>query len=214
MVPQRKSPPSREAPALSRQAWADAALEVLASRGFAAVAVEPLAAALGVTKGSFYWHFRTRDDLVAATLQRWQERETEEVIAELEAVDAPVERLRRLFGIAFDDAVGGSAEAALMAETDSALVTAAIRQVTARRLEFLAGAFVDLGHDRPAAEHAALTAYTSYVGFFTLRRAVPSAVPRGDALDIYLDSLLDALSAAVARGPRSSPEPADQCSRG
>ena len=40
--------------------------------GLAAVAVEPLAARLGATKGSFYWHFRNRDAMLEAALQRWE----------------------------------------------------------------------------------------------------------------------------------------------
>jgi len=202
-MPERKGPSRKGQPTLSRQAWADAALDALAERGVAAVAVEPLAAALGVTKGSFYWHFRTREDLLAAALERWHERETEEVIAALQRLDDPAVRLRRLFDIAFRDAVGGGAEAALLAATDSPVVAAAVRQVTTRRLAYLAELFTDLGVAPGAAEHAGLLAYTSYVGFFTLQRAEPAAVPRGPALDRYLDDLLAMLSAAA--GARPSP---------
>ena len=45
---------------LSAEDWAVAALDVIAESGLAAVAVEPLAKRLGVTKGSFYWHFPSR----------------------------------------------------------------------------------------------------------------------------------------------------------
>ena len=51
---------------LSRDDWVAEATEVLASHGLSAVAVEPLAERLGVTKGSFYAHFANRDELVAA----------------------------------------------------------------------------------------------------------------------------------------------------
>ncbi len=52
------------------------ALLALARDGFAGVAVEPLARKLGATKGSFYWHFATRAELIAATLELWEQRET------------------------------------------------------------------------------------------------------------------------------------------
>ena len=58
---------------LSALDWANAALDVIASEGVAAVAVEPLARRLGVTKGSFYWHFKDRQALLDAVLLRWQE---------------------------------------------------------------------------------------------------------------------------------------------
>ena len=53
---------------LSRDSWIDAALELLLQSGPDAVAVQPIARRLGTTKGSFYWHFSSRDDLLRATL--------------------------------------------------------------------------------------------------------------------------------------------------
>ena len=57
---------------LSAADWEQAALETLAENGLAAVAVESLARRLGVTKGSFYWHFPTREALIQATIERWE----------------------------------------------------------------------------------------------------------------------------------------------
>ena len=62
--------PAADAGPLSRERWASEALKAMARGGVAAVAVEPLARALGVTKGSFYWHFKNRDALIAAALER------------------------------------------------------------------------------------------------------------------------------------------------
>jgi AcrR family transcriptional regulator len=68
------SAPKLERPTrLSAEDWALAALDVIAEQGLAAVAVEPLARRLGVTKGSFYWHFKDRQDLLDAVLQLWRE---------------------------------------------------------------------------------------------------------------------------------------------
>ncbi|MBP8098362.1 MAG: helix-turn-helix transcriptional regulator, partial [Arenimonas sp.] len=61
--------PKIEKPRLSAEDWARAALDVIAEQGLAAVAVEPLARRLGVTKGSFYWHFPSREALLVAALQ-------------------------------------------------------------------------------------------------------------------------------------------------
>src|SRR2546426_270248 len=82
---------------LSAGDWARAALEVLARGGIEAVAVEPLARRLKVTKGSFYWHFRSRAELLEAALHEWETSATREVIALMEAVAGPPERLRRPF---------------------------------------------------------------------------------------------------------------------
>ena len=55
---------------LSTADWEAAALDALAENGLAGVAIEPLARRLGVTKGSFYWHFTDRDALLAALKER------------------------------------------------------------------------------------------------------------------------------------------------
>src|SRR2546427_309106 len=82
---------------LSAGDWARAALEVLAQGGIEAVAVEPLARRLKVTKGSFYWHFRSRAELLEAALREWETSATREGIALMEAGAGPRERLRRPF---------------------------------------------------------------------------------------------------------------------
>src|SRR5689334_11922394 len=57
---------------LTAEDWADAALDALATGGLEAVAVEALARRLKVTKGSFYWHFGNRDELIKAALEAWE----------------------------------------------------------------------------------------------------------------------------------------------
>ncbi len=90
------STPTRNA-RLSADDWAQAALDLIAEQGVSAVAVEPLARRLGVTKGSFYWHFPSRDALLQAALERWEAVEQESIFGSLEQVADPRERLRALF---------------------------------------------------------------------------------------------------------------------
>lgn len=67
--------PSRNAPKaqLDRNDWVEAAIDVLAKGGVGGLRVEVLAKTCGVTKGSFYWHFKDRQDLLTAVLERWRE---------------------------------------------------------------------------------------------------------------------------------------------
>ena len=58
---------------LDRRNWIDGAIDVLAREGVAGLRVEVLAKRCGVTKGSFYWHFKDRQDLLAAVLEHWRE---------------------------------------------------------------------------------------------------------------------------------------------
>lgn len=70
-------PPRRKLAAprtqLDRSNWIESAIDVLAREGVAGLRVEVLAKRCGVTKGSFYWHFKDRQDLLAAVLEHWRE---------------------------------------------------------------------------------------------------------------------------------------------
>ncbi|MET0387197.1 MAG: helix-turn-helix domain-containing protein, partial [Polyangiales bacterium] len=73
--------------------WVTAGLAVLAQQGADAIKVEPLARELGVTKGSFYWHFRDRDALLKAILSHWQTVATAARLARVDALGGtPAER--------------------------------------------------------------------------------------------------------------------------
>ena len=65
---------------LDRSAWVAGATEVLAEEGIAGLRVEVLAKRLKVTKGSFYWHFTDRRDLLMAVLAHWKEGRIRDII--------------------------------------------------------------------------------------------------------------------------------------
>ena len=67
---------------LGREDWLRAARLALLRGGVEAVRVEKLARDLGVTKGSFYWHFKDRDELLDLLLREW-EREVPEMLSEV-----------------------------------------------------------------------------------------------------------------------------------
>ena len=64
-------PPAR--PQTDRDTWLRAATQTLADSGVDGVKVETLARQIGLTKGSFYWHFKDRRDLQDAVLEHWRE---------------------------------------------------------------------------------------------------------------------------------------------
>lgn len=68
-----KSVPAKPRTQLDRSGWIDGAIEALAEEGLPGMRVEALAKRFGVTKGSFYWHFKDRQDLFDAMLQTWKE---------------------------------------------------------------------------------------------------------------------------------------------
>jgi AcrR family transcriptional regulator len=166
----------RRGEGVGRDQWVDAGLAALGDKGLGAVAVETLARQLGVTKGSFYWHFPSRDELVAAVLARWEQRGTDDVIAGLLAIADPRRRLMALFRAVSRAPAAGRVLEALEA-SDHPAVAPVLARVTARRLEFIAACYRQLGWPRARAQHRALLAYAAYVGLLQLGRTAPRALP-------------------------------------
>jgi len=179
---------------LSRDDWAGAALDALTSGGLGAVAVEPLATRLGATKGSFYWHFKNRDELIAAALQLWREASTTAVIERLEAgTGTAKQRLRELFTLVFAPQSRTGADLALLAHAEHPLVAAAVADVTEQRLGYITSQFEQLGFAPDQARRRALLAYSTYLGHLQLRRSAPHLLPTGPAASGYADEALQAL---------------------
>jgi len=152
---------------LSAEDWESGALELIATQGVAAVAVEALARQLGVTKGSFYWHFPTREALLKSALQRW-ENHTEALFEEVEAIAEPRERLRELFRRTGREAKSHVIYSALLRALDQPIVQPVMERVSRRRTEFLTRAYRELGMDKRTAAQRARLAYAAYVGFLQL----------------------------------------------
>jgi len=158
---------------LSRTDWVETATEVLAAQGLFAVAVEPIAEQLRVTKGSFYAHFQTRDDLVAAVLERWRRIDTDQVLACLDRIDDPRERLARFLEFGFERHHWGRVFAALCATASDPRVDPVMTEVRNERLAYLERALRDVGLRRQEAHDRATLIYASYVGFWRLVAADP-----------------------------------------
>ncbi|MEZ5958643.1 MAG: TetR/AcrR family transcriptional regulator [Hyphomonadaceae bacterium] len=85
---------------LDAAAWIEAAFDALAEAGIDAVRVDPLARKLGVTRGSFYWHFADRAALHTAMLKEWRKRQSYRVGTRIESqTTAPDERLKRTLAL-------------------------------------------------------------------------------------------------------------------
>src|ERR1043165_6208582 len=81
--------------------WEDAALAAIAAHGLRSLSIPDLAQSLGVTKGSFYWHFGGLSDLVQASLRRWEEIDRA-ALEEVGRIAEPRPRLRELFAQAME----------------------------------------------------------------------------------------------------------------
>ncbi|PZP62443.1 MULTISPECIES: TetR/AcrR family transcriptional regulator [Pseudoxanthomonas] len=188
----RPVPVSRSA-RLSAEDWAQAALDMVAEQGVAAVAVEPLARRLGVTKGSFYWHFPSRDALLQAALERWEMVEQESVFGSLEAVPDPRERLRQLFLLVAHEAKSHIVYSELLKALDHPAVAPVIQRVSQRRLDYLIASFRQAGMSRTDAQHRARLAYAAYVGFLQLSLQLQQPRMQHEEYEDYVNHMIAAL---------------------
>ena len=182
---------------LAPEDWLRAARRAMLRGGPAAVSVEGLARALKVTKGSFYWHFRDRAELLEAVLHEW-ELETTELFARATAHADVRAGLQWLFA-----EVGGRVVASERGEapSDAAIFawSAADRRVARRvakvehkRLEFLGWA--------AGSEERGELAYLCYLGFLDRRRRVPGMSARfTPTMQAMLEIVLPARDASARR---------------
>jgi AcrR family transcriptional regulator len=198
--------PTGKREALTARDWTEAALDALARGGLAAVAVEPLAKELGATKGSFYWHFADRQALLAATLELWERRDTDRVIAAIEEEQDAETRLRSLLRLAFSSVRDGSAggagtvELALQASAAHPLVAPTLARVTQRRLATLTRLYAELGLSTAGARDRGLLAYTAFLGHAQLAHATPELLPHGRAFTHHVNQVVDALALTASPG--------------
>ena len=184
---------------LSARDWTEAALQALARGGLAAVAVEPLAKSLGATKGSFYWHFSDRNALLQATLELWEQRDTDQVLAGMDGTQDAATRLHNLVERALlsvqrnVDAGAGSIELALQASASHPLVAPILQRVTSRRITALSELYSALGLSGARARDHALLAYTAYLGHAQMAHATPKLLPGGRAFRRHVDQVVGVL---------------------
>lgn len=150
---------------LQREDWISAALQALADDGLVGVAVESLATDLGTTKGSFYWHFKNRDELIVEALAAWEQKDTDNTIDELEAIKDPVERLRIATAWATSYEEAESPDVRLLPAGSNPLIGEVVRRVQRKRLKFLAQTFREAGFTADESRLRARLAYSLSLGW-------------------------------------------------
>jgi AcrR family transcriptional regulator len=173
---------------LDRERWEAAALDAFEEGGLAAVAVEPLARRLGVTKGSFYWHFKDRRALLDATVARWERLHVDGPLERLATVEDPRERLRGLLAAA--SGKPPSIFLRMLDGVDDPAVAAAVERAARLRVAFLAKAYRELGLTRARAQRQAVYAYSTYVGRAHLSRHAPDVLGDPQALAKHIAAQL------------------------
>jgi AcrR family transcriptional regulator len=182
--------------------WTRAALAAIGERGIAGVAVEPLATGLTTTKGSFYWHFRNRDELLSEALAVWEHSHTAAVLSEVEPLSAePVVRLKALITNVIETAERDPIGPALLADARHPAVAPVLARVTETRIAAVERLFADMGFPGNEARRRALLAYSAYLGHAGLAHSTPEVLPAdaGERRE-YLEHVLAVLTGVPAEG--------------
>ena len=185
---------ANEATRLSAQDWARAALKAIADGGLAAVGIEPLARSLGVTKGSFYAHYRNRDELISAALTEWARGHGAEGLVEFAAIPDPARRLRELLTAVVQSVqpLAPSVHLSLLGDRNDPRVRDVVSRVNQARLDLLTRTYRELGLPPDRAASRARVAYAAILGLSHLAQTDPdapnSAVLADEAAAIFLSS--------------------------
>ncbi|MDE2407534.1 MAG: TetR/AcrR family transcriptional regulator [Xanthomonadaceae bacterium] len=181
---------------LSADDWTREALAQMAEQGVAAVAVEPIARRLNVTKGSFYWHFPSRDALLQAALERW-ERDEQAAYGALESINDAGKRLRALFQLITQHNKTHIIYSELLKAREHPSVQAVLEHVLERRIGFLFASFRQAGLNQKDALHRARMTYAVYVGFLQLEQPNFRSREPIEGADAYINHMMATLIPTV-----------------
>ena len=159
------------ADSLQKRDWVTAARKLLIKRGIANVKVEPLAEAMAVTTGSFYWHFSGRPELHDLLLKDWYDTNTAPFYEAVKAAGADPRRqylaffgvwvLERGFDPKYDQAVRDWART-------SKKVAGLLREVDHARIQLLIEIFTNFGYAGLDAEMRARVTYYHQIGYYAM----------------------------------------------
>jgi AcrR family transcriptional regulator len=204
--PKSKPRPSREGRRrLQREDWVEAALRRLATSGIDAVRVEVLATDLGVTKGSFYWHFTDRPDLLESVLHEWETTAT--VAGAVPEQATPSERMARFLELVTayaEDPDRAALESSVLAWAQKdAAVAERVAAVEAARTANAERLLAEIGFPPSEAATWADIGYTTVVGMMSRSTRDPRfrRMPRSD----YLTRVVDAARCLLERQDDSRP---------
>jgi AcrR family transcriptional regulator len=171
-----------------RSTWIKAGLRALAAGGPDAVRIEPLAQALGVTRGGFYWHFDDRRALLEEMLDMWERATTEEVIERLEREGGDARaKLRRLFALTSSSVLLTDLAVRDWSRREPA-VAERLRRVDNRRMDYLRSLFGAFCPDDDEVEVRSMLAFSLLIGNHFIA-ATHGARSRADVLALILTRL-------------------------
>ena len=158
----------------SARDWLDQGLKALAKNGFTSLKAEPLAKAMGVSRGSFYWHFADIAAFHAAVLKHWRDIAAERIIANVEAASGNENPLSLLLRRVFSEKLTLERAVRTWASVDPA-ARAAVQAIDQRRLGYVESLLKQSGLSDAVARDRAQILYWTFLGFALSDPRLPKA---------------------------------------
>ncbi len=162
----------------SPEVWLETAYATLIEAGVDAVRILPLARKLKLSRTSFYWFFKDRDELLAALLERWRAGNTGAIVRQSQAyAEGIAEAMLNIFDCWLDRSLFDSEfEFAVRSwGLQSAEVAAQVAAADAARIEALAAMFRRFGYSALEADVRARTVYLVQIGYISMKADEPLA---------------------------------------
>ena len=162
--------PAPERNQLQRFDWLRTALDIFVAEGIDAVRITRLAADLGVTRGSFYWHFRNREDLITSLVSYWKDKNTAAITESMAQATSLADGIFRFFETCIDAALFDPRLDLALREwaRRSASIHALVASEDQARIDALCAFYERFDYPMPQALIRARVLYYSQIGFYAL----------------------------------------------
>ncbi len=156
----------------SQEGWLEAAYESLLESGVDSVKILPLAKKLNLSRTSFYWFFKDREELLAGLVARWRDKNTGSIVRQSEAyAETLAEAMLNVFDCWLDEKLFDSQfEFAIRSwALQSAEILSEVQDADRTRIEALARMFMRFAHSEISADVRARTTYLVQIGYITMQ---------------------------------------------
>ena len=163
----------------SHEGWLEAAYDSLLESGVDSVKILPLAKRLNLSRTSFYWFFKDREELLGALIARWRDKNTGNIVKQSEAyAESLAEAMLNVFDCWLNkDLFDSPFEFAVRSwALQSPEILAEVQFADQTRLEALGRMFQRFGYDEGAADVRARTTYLVQIGYISMQSSEELAI--------------------------------------
>jgi len=156
----------------SREGWLAAAYQALIESGVDAVRIAPLSERLNLSRTSFYWFFKDREELLAALIEQWRGKNTRNLIAQADAyAESIAEAILNVFDCWLDAELFDSKFEFVVRSWahQSPQVTTEINHADASRIAALKNMFIRFDYAAVPADVRARTIYLTQIGYISMK---------------------------------------------